>query len=310
MAMRQVRCWVIVLSILVGKVQVWAQNQPIGRFLEDTVIVGKPFQYVLSFRHSLTQDVLFPDTSRNFAPFLVRNITVFPTRTQEGNSLDSAVYTLVTFDTKSAQQLQVPVLVVGEADCTALFSQPDTVFLRSSLQTTRPDTLALATQTEIRPLLQEFNYPALGLVIAGLLLVGGAIYVLFGKTIRRQWELYMLHQRHLRFLQEYNRLIRSINATTATDNANRAIVQWKLYLESLQGDPFTSMTTREIAERITRSQLAQASMTQAQLVEALKQTDRIIYGGVFGQQSAPALRLLRDVATQTYYQRRASIQEQ
>ena len=118
----------------------------------------------------------------------------------------------------------------------------------------------------------------------------------------------MLHQRHLRFLQEYNRLIRSINATTATENANRAIVHWKLYLENLQGDPFTSMTTREIVERITGTQTARTTLNPIQLGDALKHTDGMIYGGVFSPQSAPALRLLRDVATQTYHRRRAIIQ--
>lgn len=306
--MRQIKYWLVFVGMIVGTVSVWAQNQPIGRFMEDTVVIGKPFQYALSFRHALTQDVLFPDTARHFAPFMVRDITVFPTKTEQGNSRDSAVYTLVTFETQAVQPLQVPILIVGEADCTALFSQPDTVFLHSSLQTTRPDTLALATETSIRPLPQQFNYPALGLVLASMLIIGGAVYLLFGKSIRRQWELYMLHQRHLRFLQEYNRLIRSINATTATENANRAIVHWKLYLENLQGDPFTSMTTREIVERITGTQSARTTLNPRQLGDALKHTDGMIYGGVFSPQSAPALRLLRDVATQTYHRRRAIIQ--
>lgn len=304
----RLKSWIIFLGLFTVLRHVRAQNQPIGHFLDDTVVVGKPFQYALSFRHSLSQDVLFPDTAHHFSPFIVRAITVFPTKTVLGNSLDSAIYTLVTFETRVAQSLQVPITIVGETDCTALFSPPDTVFLRSSLQSNRPDTLVLATQTTLHPLQQEFNYPALGMVLAGLLGIGGAIYVLFGKSIRRQWDLYRLHQRHLRFLQEYNRLIRTINASSATDNANRAIFQWKSYLEGLQGDPFTTMTTREIADRITSSQIAETSLTPAQLVDALKQTDRMIYGGVFSQQSAPALRLLRDVATQTYYNRRSMIQ--
>lgn len=294
--------------IMAGFGSAYAQNQPIGRFLQDTVVVGEPFQYAVSYRHTQAQDILFPDTARAFSPFLVRSISVFPTRTDQGTSRDSAVYTLVTFETKPTQTLQVPVLIIGEADSTALYSDPDTVYLRSSLQTNRPDTLALATETRILPVRQQFNYPALLMVIGTLLVIGGAVYLLFGKSIRRQLRLYRLHQRHLRFLQEYNRLIRSIDADSATDNANRAIVQWKLYLEGIQGEPFTSMTTREIAERITENQLGRIRQGTAELVEALKQTDRMIYGGVFSPQSAAALRLLRDVAIQVYDRRRAAIQ--
>jgi len=277
-----------------------------GSFLTDSIEIGRPFQYALTFDHAPTVDVLFPDTTRQFSPFLVQRVAIFTTRTtgtgRGAVSRDSAVYTLVSFLIDSMQTLRVPVQQINDADTTTLLTQPDTVFLRSVLRAagqSKPDPQVglLATETDVLPLQQQFNYPRLGvsLLLAGI--VGFLVYGLFRRPILRFSGLYRLNRRHVRFLREYNRLGRNLNADTAPDYANQAVVLWKTYLERLERRPYVSLTTSEIAERLANDRVA----------DALREADRMIYGSGYSEQSQDALRVLSNVATQAYHHRREAL---
>ena len=278
-----------------------------GSFLTDSIEIGRPFQYALTFWHAPTVDVLFPDTARQFSPFLVQRVATFTTKTtgsgRQRVSRDSAVYTLVSFSVDSIQLLRVPLQQVNGTDTTTLLTQPDTVFLRTTLAaagTLQTDVDAasplglLATETDVLPVQQQFNYPLLGvsLLLAGIL--GFLVYGLFRQPILRFLGLYRLNRRHIRFLRDYNRLSRNLDADTATDNANQAVVTWKTYLEQLERRPYVSLTTSEIAERLANDRVA----------DALREADRMIYGSGYSDKSQPALRVLGDVATQAYHHRR------
>ena len=273
-------------------------SQAVGRFLDDSIEIGRPFRYALTVRHPVAQDVFYPDTARQFAPFLVRNVAVFPTKTRGETSLDSAVYTLISFEISRARVLQVPVYWLNGADCTAVLASPDTVFLRSErLATTRPDTLRLWPDLRAVPLPQEFNYTYLGLAVSALALLVAVVYILFGTLLRKGWNRFVLARRHQRFLAAYDQLTRSPEPESAGAGVNQAIVNWKKYLEELDRKPYTSLTSSEIADRIG----------EARLTVALRETDRMIYGGSFTSQSPLALRVLREVAVAAYQRRRLQI---
>jgi hypothetical protein len=270
--------------------------QPVGTFLDDTIEVGRPFRYALTVRHPASDDVLFPDTARQFAPFLVRDVAVFPTRTQANSSTDSAVYTLVSFEVSRARTLRVPVYIVRGTDCTAVLAAPDTVFLRSAvLASARPDTLRLLPDTHVATLPQQFNYANLMLTATAMGVVVMALYILFGQAARQRWALYVLGRKHQRFLDRYGQLIgllssAQVSPEAASEAANQAVVTWKQYLEKTERQPYTSLTTREIGDRIGDDRVA----------DALRETDRMIYGGTFTDESPKALQILRDVAVAAY----------
>ena len=283
------------------------QPAPVGRFLTDSIDIGRPFQYALTSRHPPTPDLFFPDTASRFLPYIVRNVAVFTTRTTgtglDAVSVDSAVYTLLSFETDPVQLLRVPIRLINAIDCTDLFTPADTVFLRSKL---RADTVGsaayspgrLVTETTLVPLQQQFNYPVLGLFVATVALVSGLLYGIFGRAVRRQWRLYRINRRHQQFLGEFNRLISRIDADSAADTANQAVITWKTYLEVIERQSYSSLTTSEIAER----------MADERVTVALREADRMIYGGAFSAQSAGSLRVLSDVATQRYQYRRANLE--
>ncbi|GAB4014859.1 hypothetical protein [Spirosoma koreense] len=308
--MRAVNSILLIISGFLSTTS-WGQTSPPavvrGHFLTDSIEIGRPFRYALTYRHSPRVDVLFPDTAHAFQPYRVQKVDSYATLTSGTGDLavsrDSAVYTLVSFETDSAQLLRVPVRMINEVDCTAQWTQTDTVFLKSKLppaiaDASKPLPITLATETTLAPLQQQFNYLAL---IKGLLLISSTLvllYALFGRAIRRQWRLYQLNRRHSRFLRNYDQLSQRLNSFTASETANRAVIMWKMYLERLDRQPYMSLTTPELAERLNDQRVA----------DALRQTDRMIYGGTFSDQSERALSVLRDVATQTYVRSRTRLQ--
>lgn len=308
--MKSVKDKLLILSSLLinaGWAQPPMQSMVRGHFLTDSVEIGRPFHYALMYQHLPRVDVLFPDTAAHFLPYRVQKVDVFPTLTTGTGSMavsrDSAVYTLVSFETDLTQLLRVPIRIIDDLDCTAHWTQTDTVFLRSKLPlsrpgVTRPMALTLATEIKLAPLQQQFNYSVL---ITSLLAIGATavlLYGLFGRIIRRQWRLYQLNRRHIRFLSNYNQFSRHINSFTAPEVANQAVVMWKMYLEQLERQPYISLTTPELAERIN----------DERVTDALREADRMIYGGTFSPQSQSALYILRDVATKTYHRSRDKLQ--
>jgi len=263
-----------------------------GVFLTDTIELGQPFQYALSLRHPAGAEVFFPDTARHFAPFLVRDMTVFSTVTDAAGSLDSAVYTLVSFETRPLQLLQVPILLLSaEGDSTLLLSPADTVRLRERVRpTTRPDTLQLAADTRPLTLKPQMNYPLLVTILVGLLVVVGLVNLFFGRSIREQTELFQIYRLHRDFRRAFDRLLRDLNPSTAAEKAERAVVLWRAHLELLERKPYSTMTSREITDSIPDQRLS----------EALKETDGVIYGGVYSSQTQASLRVLYEVADSAY----------
>ena len=269
-------------------------QRPNGYFLTDSIEIGKPFKYALSFRHLPRLGVFFPDTSADFRPFEVINQDYFPTETGPAGSLDSAVYTLVSFDLKKIQSISVPVWIINGRDCTAVYSAKDSIRLKEMIRGNEMDTLRLKADTQIVPLRNQTNFPFILLVTLLILLIGTGVYLLFGEALTRQWELYQMFLRNREFRRSFSRLTRDINGAKGIENAEKVVVLWKIYLQRLERKPYATYTTKEIID----------SLPDEQLAEALRSIDGVIYGGVSSRNTADSLNTLRDIADQSYRQKR------
>lgn len=272
-------------------------QRPNGYFLTDSIEIGKPFKYALSFRHLPRVEVFFPDTSADFRPFEVIEQDYFPTETSPAGSLDSAVYTLVSFDLKKIQSLSVPVWVINGRDCTAVYSGRDSIRLKELIRGQLSDTLRLKADTLIVPLRNQTNFPFILLIALLILLIGTGIYLLFGEALTRQWELYQMFLRNREFRRSFSRLTRDINGAKGIENAEKVVVLWKVYLQRLERKPYATYTTKEIID----------SLPDEQLADALKSIDGVIYGGVSSRNTADSLNILRDIADQSYRQKRIEL---
>ncbi|MCY7351510.1 MAG: hypothetical protein LH606_12740 [Cytophagaceae bacterium] len=266
---------------------------PKGQFLTDTMKLGSPVVFSLSFRHNPATEVFFPDSTHDFSPFQLRERRYFPTRTTRNSSLDSDTYTLVSFDIKPVQRLSLPVFVWNGRDCTTVWAYTDSIRFNQLVRGAAKGQ-ALRTDAQMQHLAQQLNYPYALLVALGLMLGGGLVYGLFGEALRRQWRLYQMRRRHADFLRTFQRLGRDINTRKNLANVEKAALLWKKYLERLERRAITSLTTRELIH----------TFPDEQLPDALREVDASVYGGVFSPRIQESLGILRELATRQYRQRR------
>ncbi len=268
-------------------------QKPIGRSQTDSIELGRPIDYALSYHHNPSAEVFFPDTTYNFYPFEIIRRNIFQTLTTNGVSIDSVIYTLVTFEITKNQKLGLPIYVLSKRDCTMVYSLTDSVFLKEMIKTS-VDSLQLKTDTKLLVLSQQVNYPKILTYILGILGVVFIIYALFGRFIRKQYTLFLFSRRHVDFLANYKKFTRS---TLDDVTIGKTLVLWKKHLEWLERRPYTSYTTKEIVSRLP----------SARLEDALREVDSAIYGGILSTQMPSAMNTLLDKATELYKNRREEL---
>lgn len=279
--------------------QVPSWTPPKGKFLEVSIKVGLPVEYALSYRHDPNKDVFFPDSTYNFAPFEMVDRKYFPTITNELGSLDSVVYTLISFDVSPRQELSLPVYVRAKRDCTRIFSPMDFVILKSII---KPNvaiaTMQLKKDTRLIPIAQQINIPLIFLIILGTLVITGVVFWFFGEPIRRQIRLFNFSRRYDDFQKLFQRLSRGTDdVKKRLENIEKAIVLWKKYIERLENKPFTTFTTKEILDNLKDSRLA----------DALREIDATVYGGVYSKKTIASLQILQELAQGLYREHREEL---
>ncbi len=259
----------LLLMWLPGRCQV----EVTGRFYADSLKIGEPVPYSLTARYPKSFNLVFPDSTYQFAPFEFERKEFFPTRSDAETSFDSVVYYVSSYEIDSVQQLQLPVFVIHTSDCTTVMAEADQIYLKHLVESV-PDSLAapqlpLKTQTSYLNVKWLFNYPVLLIVGAVLMVLAVLTWIFFGKRIRKYFRIRTLQRHHQQFLHQYALAVDQLKTSYATLKAEQALVLWKQYMENLEGKPFTKFTSREITQHEKDEVLAQS----------LRQIDRMIYGG-------------------------------
>ncbi|TAD99721.1 MAG: hypothetical protein EAZ97_08085 [Bacteroidetes bacterium] len=260
---------------------------PKGKFLADQVKVGEQIKYVLTLEHSADVEVLFPDSTYNFAPFELIEKRYFPTITN-GLSRDSAVYILQTFELDSLQQLALPIFVLNGGDTSMIRSDFSQVLLKEiTMNVPISEEVKTLENTEYLATKQELNYPIIILIGVILIVVLILIFVIFGGRIRKSFRLQRLKRQYERFANDYKR---QISNNPDVKKIEKGLYLWKNYLEDLQKIPFTSYTSREISTIIA----------DEKLLTSLKNIDVAIYGNLYNEQTENAFIVLQTHAFEAY----------
>lgn len=219
-----------------------------GKFLADSLRVGDEIFFALSARYPKEFQVIFPDSSFNYAPFEFGKKRFFVTETKNGISFDSAVYHLTTFETDSIQRLRLPVFQVNTLDCTRHVTSWDTVHMQLLVKVTPEKigpNLPLRATIAYQDVAAKFNFP-LVLVAASLtLLLAGVFWVVFGGRVRQYVATKRLQRNHLAFVNNFTTEIEGIRKEFSPAKAEAALAMWKRYMEGLNRKPYTRLTTRE-----------------------------------------------------------------
>ncbi len=264
------------LVVLIGSLSVhFAVAQalkPTGYFQSDSLQIGEPVTYILTFRYPKDLEVVFPGEEDAYTPFEYLDRQFVPTHTDSLYSFDSVAYQLTTFELDTIQRLALPVYVIsndekGQTDSTAIYAEVDSVFLKR-LITQTPDSLDLKANTNYRFINLQFNYPYLLVAIGALVLLLALIFVLFGKRIKQQWQVYRLKKDNKKFHEQFQKAMSVLKSTPDRRHMEEVLIIWKKYMEKLDQAPYTKMTTKEIVH------LPSGELLQ----EDLRTIDRGIYG--------------------------------
>lgn len=262
-------------------------------FVKDSVALGEPVSYYLTARYPERVMALFPDSTFKFSPFEFNSKKFFPTKTVNGISYDSAVYTLSTFEIDPTQYLSLPVYVTTARDCTAFESTRDSIFLIEQIKIPAGDTLAiknleLKSNTLYERVRMQFNTVILMIVLGVLLVAAIIVWIIFGKKIIRHFRIQRLEKQFKKFIAVFTEQIEDATKTFSREKTERALSTWKKYQEELERKPYTKLTTREIV-RMDQDKA---------LEESLSAVDKSIYGNQ--PVAAEPLQTLKVIAEQRF----------
>ncbi len=272
-------------------------------FRKDSLKVGKHIPFKVIFIHNYDDEVVFADSTYNFAPFEWVRTEPFATKTNsKGIATDSAIYWLRTFELDTIQNLQLPVFIINQktGDTLKYFTEVSTkeidfVLSEANLKDMlQKDSITFYQNTTFLDIPRFTNYPLYGLVLIVIIVMVILFFVFFGESIRRSYRLKRLQSQHEKFIQEYANQLQHIENPQAADHT---LGMWKAYIEKLKNEPFTTYTSSEIS-RLTKNE---------SLGDNLKVIDRAIYGGQIDQNTELALQNLKNYAINIFEKRLAEL---
>ena len=270
-----------------------------GKFLNDSLKLGLPIQYSLSARHDENVEILFPDTLFDYGHFNYIGKKFFPTRTVNHVSLDSAIYTFVSFETGPAQFLSLPVFIVNHKDCTRVNILADSIYFKSLINPLE-EVDGLREDVDYFQVNINDDFTRYYIIGAGATIFLILIWALFGRRIRRTYKLYLLSIQHRSFSLNFDRLRRRLKQENTVPMVEGALVLWKKYMEDLEEKPFSTYTSKEILKFIPDENLS----------EALKYIDKVIYGQLISQEAPASLDILESVSLSSYRNKRETVKKE
>lgn len=262
-------CVVFSLLILINLTGFCQEIQVNGRFLKDTVKIGEEIPFSMSVTYPRSFDVIFPDSMYRFDPFEYTTRAYYPTKSDSINSFDSVVYYLSTFEMDSIQFLQLPVFYNQEEDSTTIYTAPDSIVLFHVIEEL-PDSVNLIENTSFFKVPGNFNYPIFIIISVILVIVILAIFIFYGNKVTRWIRIYILKRNHKRFINRFYSILGSLKDNMIGAEPEFVLLEWKKYMEKLEKEPYTKLTTKELINL----------HADQRLKENLRSIDRFIYGDV------------------------------
>ena len=155
-----------------------------------------------------------------------------------------------------------------------------------SLDTIPAENLPLKRNVAYQPVALLFTYPIVSIALAAFIILTATGWFIFGKRIKRYFQLRRLQRAHNAFASEFTAQVEQVKAAFSPQTAEAALTIWKKYMELLEARPYTKLTTREI----------QRMNPDEDLVSSLKIIDGAIYGYAQPETLSQSLQQLKGVA--------------
>jgi len=240
-----------------------------GGFIEDSLQLGSTVHYWVTAEYPMEIEVLFADSNYNFSPFEYADKFFVETELRNDNAFDSVVYGLQSFEIDLIQKLQLPVFVVQSNDSIILTTPLDSLFFEELVPLQQvSDTTQLIQNTQYNPVDRLYNYPLMWIILGILLAISLIIFFTFGQKIRNYFTIRRLKKEYGLFSNFISQLINLLKESVDQERAAQGLTHWKNYLERLELQPFSKLTTKEIL----------ALEFTSELKEALQNIDKNVYG--------------------------------
>ena len=277
------------ILFFVASIQVSAQKvQVSGYFTKDSARLGERVGYVLKASYPQTAQLIFPDSTFDFSPFVFLEKKTFVSATTEGITQDSAVYFLSNFSLEPSSYLALPVYELNRYDSITHYTTDAELKLKLNLDSI-PEQLQFKENNVYQPLDKPFNWFVFSSIIGGILLVVGILFFVFAERIKRLFRKNKERLRWIQFERKWKKLSDLLQQKPNQSTADEVVGLWKGYLEHLRAQPIQEWTSSEIA----------AALEDKEVFKALRTIDMIIYAGAEGDTSAATSYLL-EVAKANY----------
>ncbi len=279
---------VVKIFLIIFYVQLQAQStfeQPILRFLKDSVQLGEPIKLSFVHNHKPSVEILMPDSAFDYSPFEFISKEFYPTKTANNVSKDSVVYTLSSFEIERELKLALPVFIYQDGDTATIYSDDAIVKYKEAItQIVQNDSLRV--NSNFMALNKRFNYPFLGIGFLGLGFVALVIFIFFRKKIIARYKLYFIEKDFVAFKTKYDKITTDYQTAPKVSLLEEQLGIWKKYLQKLEKTPYTTLTTKEITKYLD----------QNQVTSSLQNFDKAIYGGYIKEDLTNSMAYLADVA--------------
>lgn len=259
-----------------------------GYFMQDSARLGERVAFVLKASYPQASQLIFPDSTHDYSPFVFLEKRTFVTATNEGLTQDSAVYFLSNFSLEPSAYLSLPVIELSRYDSISYFTPAAEIALILTLDSI-PEELVFQENNVYQPLDKPFNWFIFSTVIGGILLGIILLFIVFADRIKRLFRKNREKLRWMQFERKWKRLSDQLQKDPKQVLADEVVGLWKGYLESLTSQPFQEWTSSEIAE----------ALDDKEVFKALRSIDMIIYAGVEGD-TATATAYLLEIAKTKY----------
>ncbi len=213
-----------------------------AKFLQETIRTAEEVQFCISIQHPKNIQLVFPDSTYDFSPFEYVHKSHFTTKSDTSMSLDSAVFTLTTFEIDPLQTLKLPVYVLTEqGDSVEVFSNNDSLLFITAVSQ-MPNPIVLSEETSLQEVDYDFNYYYVGIAISIIFVIAGSLLFLFKKSIFLRYHEYLLNKRHKKFLLQFQNQV----SFSREEELQNLVWFWKDYLSKLEKKSFHAYTSKDL----------------------------------------------------------------
>jgi hypothetical protein len=269
-----------------------------GYFLQDSAKLGERVSYVLKAQYGPGYNIVFPDSTYDYTPFVYLGKKSYLSSTSEGVTIDSAVYFLSQFSLNPILNLALPVYEVFQYDSVEYKPQEAGLALKLMIDPL-PEELSFQDNNVYQPIDTEFNYPLMLAILVVVLIISIVLAYIFGNKLKKAWQIIVEKQRYKRFARRWEKAELAFARQPDMDHADELLGLWKTYMERLNNRPFREWTTSEIA----------VFLQNKDIIRDFREIELIIYAGREGKDLDQACHNLKKICTTTYQQKITSTDE-